>query len=67
MIQLADGGLRIDVELAEGIDFGVEELDPQRAAALPGEDIEDAAAHRELAAALDGDDAVVAVRGKLRG
>ena len=65
LFQLADGGLGIDVELAEGIDYGVEELDPQRPAALPGEDIEDAAAHRELAAALNGDDAIVAVRRKL--
>ena len=36
--------MRIDVELADGFEFGVEEFEAQGAGGLEGEEIEDAAA-----------------------
>jgi hypothetical protein len=65
LVELADGGLGIDIELAQRLDFRIEELDPEGAASLPREHVENAAAYRELSAALHGDHAVVAVSGEL--
>ena len=62
--QLGGGRLRIEVELADGFEFGVEKLQPQRARRLPGEQVEHAAAHRELAATGDGGNPFVAVLGE---
>jgi len=44
----AGGGLFIHVELAEGLDLVVEKLDPGRNRVLPGKDVENPAAQREL-------------------
>ena len=45
--------LRIEVELAQGINLVIEELDAHRRCAVDGEHIDDAAARRELPHGLD--------------
>ena len=47
------GALARGIELAERLDLVAEQLDPHRPRALGREEVDDAAAHRELAALLD--------------
>ena len=63
-MELAGGGLGVDVELAEGFEFGIEELEAEGAGGLEGEEIEDATADGEVAAGGDGGVALVAVLGE---
>ncbi len=48
--QMANGSLRVEIELAERFDFVIEEFRAHRQLRLPGKEIENAAAHGELAA-----------------
>ena len=52
-VEVPDAGLRIEIELADRLDLVVEKLDAHRQRVMKGEDIEDAAAHRVLAARGD--------------
>ena len=59
-VDLAQRALRERREGADALDLVAEELDPQRLAAGGREDVDEAAAHRELPALLDPLDALVA-------
>ena len=63
-VELAGGGLGVDVELADGFEFGIEEFEAEGAGGLEGEEIEDAAADGEVASGGDGGVALVAVGGE---
>ena len=65
-VDLADGGLGIDVELADGLDLFVEKLDPHRMQRLPGKNIDDPAPQGELPALEDLGFGLVAGRLELR-
>ena len=59
--EFAGGGLGVDVELAEGFEFRIEEFEAEGAGGLEREEIEDAASDSEMAAGGDGGVALVAV------
>ena len=63
-ITAPDRCLGVDVELAERFDVIAEEFDPNRVGDFPGEDVEDAAAPRELTAGDDLGDGFVANLGE---
>ncbi len=62
--QFPGGRLRIEIELADGFEIGVEKLQPQGFRRLPGKEIEDAAADGKLSTPRDGGNPFVAVLGQ---
>ena len=52
-VESAHRGLFIDIKFPQAVDVVAEQLDPHRGGGLPGKDIDNAAAHRELAALED--------------
>ena len=59
-VERIERALRFRIEAADGLDLLIEEIDPQRRRPAHREDIEQRAAHRELAGARDLTDAGVA-------
>ena len=59
-LQLPHRSLRIEIELAQRFDFVAEKFRAHRQLRLPGKQIENSAAHGELAARRDLRDALVA-------
>ena len=60
LIQIAERRLRIEIEFPERLDLVVEKLGPNRRSRLPGIDIENSTADRELPARCHLCDALVA-------
>ena len=53
----------VEIELADGFEFRIEELQAQGAGGLEGEEIEDATTDGEMTAGGDGGETLVAVFG----